>query len=193
MTAVFIVTLLRTSSVTISVACHETAIFIVTPARNLSLMTSVTCHETAIFIVTPARNWNLMTSVTCHETAIFIVTPARNWNLMTSVTCHETAIFIVTPVRTSRTKDWRFWSTFFNVKWHTYFYKPSSPFQTIKVLCSSKVYGIQFADKEILRTQLNQNVHYSLHNSTPLDPAYVSSTHSVPSYPISLRFICPSV
>jgi hypothetical protein len=187
------VTVMRTSGVMISVACHETAIFIVIPVRNWNLMISVACHETAIFIVTPVRNWNLMTSVTCHEAAIFIVTPVRNWNLMTSVTCHETTIFIVTPVRTSGTKEWRSWCIFINVTWHKYFYKPSFPFQTIKFLCSSKEYGIDFAYKEILRTQLNQNIHYSLQNSTSLDPAFMSFIHPVPSYPIPLRFIRPSI
>jgi hypothetical protein len=117
-TAIFIITPVRNGNLMTSVTCHETALFIVTPVRNWNFLTSVTCHETAIFIVTPVRNWNLMTSVTCHETAIFIVTPVRNWNLMTSVTCHETAIFTVTPLRASGTKDWRFWSDFFNVKWH---------------------------------------------------------------------------
>ena len=119
-TAIFIVTLARNWNLFTSITCHETAIFIVTPVRNWNLMISVTCYEIAIFMVTPVRKWNLMTSVTCRETPICIVTPVRNWNLMTFVTCHETAIFILTPVWTSGTKKWRFWSTFFKVKWHTY-------------------------------------------------------------------------
>jgi hypothetical protein len=61
-------------------------------------------------------------------------------------------------------------------------------FQNYQVFMQFQTYSIQLADKDILRTQLNQNVHYSLHNSTSLDPTFISSIHSVPSYTV-FRFL----
>jgi hypothetical protein len=156
-------------------------------------MASITCHEATTFIVTPGNYWNLMTFVSSRDSNI------RNYareTLKSNGLRHMSrdSNLHSHPCMNLRYERMKILKQLLqsSIK-HINFYKPSSQFQTIKCHAILKHTIFSSLIKKLFELSLTNMFITFFTTIRHWTQPSVSSIHSVPSYPISLRFTCPSV